>query len=144
MMKIQMQAAGRVTLVIRSFAPVQKAHPPTDNVAHPQKITAHGLTHSFMSVELPQEPVDEGVQRQAPQGFMESREKATIADTTTSILHCSVRRPVQFMSSPAQSNPSSRVHAAHIQSETETAATRASSLSRGTPHAPPFLPAEVF
>ena len=46
MMKIQMQAAERVTLVIRSFAPVQKAHPPTDDVAHPQKITAHGLTHS--------------------------------------------------------------------------------------------------
>ena len=70
MMKIQMQAAGRVTLIIRSFAPVQKAHPPTDDEAHPQKITAHRLTHSFMSVELLQEPVGDGVQRQAPQGLL--------------------------------------------------------------------------
>ena len=117
MMTIQVQAAVTRDISHQELRSSSETHPPTDKLAHPQKITAHGLTHSFMSVELLQEPVGDGVQRQAPQGFMESREKATIADTTTSILHCSVRRPVQFVSSPAQSNPSSRVHAAHIQSD---------------------------
>ena len=66
--EIQVQAAVTRDISHRELRSRSGTHPPTDKLAHPQKITAHGLTHSFMSVELHQKPVDEGVQRQAPQG----------------------------------------------------------------------------
>ena len=67
---VRTSSSKREHIVQEHLAPVQKALPPTDSGAHPQKIPVLKLTHSFMSVELLQEPRRRRSSAAGPAGLM--------------------------------------------------------------------------